>query len=84
MGRRLDRRLHAPDADLRGPKSGKEFDEPRAVRLHDGEPTARVSGPVEQLARWAWVRRPEEGGVAVTGTETALAAIDRLMAQGIQ
>ena len=43
-----------------------------------------MSGPVEQLARWAWVRRPEEGGVAGTGTETALAAIDRLMAQGIQ
>lgn len=43
-----------------------------------------MSGPVEQLARWAWVRRPEEGGVAVTGTETALAAIDQLMAQGIQ
>lgn len=63
-----------------GPESGREFDEPRAVR-GTGDPSVSVTGPVEQLARWAWSRR---GTVDVAGEPDAVAALERLISQGIQ
>lgn len=66
-----------------GPTSGREFDVPRAVRASAGAgaPTAQVSAPVDQLARWAWTRR---GEAEVTGETRATSAVEQLLAQGIQ
>ncbi len=66
-----------------GPESGRQFDVPRAVRADAGAPaaTARVSAPLDQLARWAWTRR---GEAEVTGQTEATSAVEQLLAQGIQ
>lgn len=68
-----------------GPESGTEFDEPRGIRAiaasDGGLPVARATAAVEQLARWAWSRR---GDADVTGDPGAVAALDRLIAMGIQ
>lgn len=64
-----------------GPESGKAFDEPRAVRGAGGTPDVTVRAGAEQLALWLWVR----GGTAeVEGTPEGRAALDRLLANGIQ
>ncbi|HEY9289758.1 MAG TPA: maleylpyruvate isomerase family mycothiol-dependent enzyme [Microlunatus sp.] len=63
------------------PKSGETWDFPRAVRASGGEPAVRVSGPVVDLARWAWGR----GGTAeITGDPAPRAVLDTLMSTGIQ
>ena len=68
-----------------GPESGNEFDMTRAVRAGEGASvTGSVSAGVEQLARWAWNRAPQSGAVTIEGSDDARAAIDRLIAQGIQ
>ena len=68
-----------------GPESGNEFDMARAVRAAEGTTvTGTVSAEAEQLARWAWGRAPEPDAVTVEGSPQAQAAIDRLIAQGIQ
>lgn len=62
-------------------QSGKVYDVPRAVRASDVPAEVSVTAPVEQLALWAWGR----GGKAdVTGDPTAVAAVQALIAQGIQ
>jgi uncharacterized protein (TIGR03083 family) len=68
-----------------GPESGKSFDETRATRAAGGEPvSASVTGTAEHLARWAWVRQPGPGSITIDGDEQGRAAVDRLLAQGIQ
>src|SRR5690606_15668192 len=68
-----------------GPESGNAFDMARAVRADDGAAAAAsVSASAEQLARWAWGRAPEPGSVTIEGPDDARAAVDRLIAQGIQ
>ena len=65
-----------------GPESGKPFDEPRAVRAGQGaEPAVTVSAPVEDLALWSWTRG---GTVQTTGDPDGVAALERLIANGIQ
>jgi uncharacterized protein (TIGR03083 family) len=54
---------------------------PMAVRAIAGAPTAVVSAPVADLALWAWTRG---GAVTISGEPAAKAALDALMAQGIQ
>lgn len=65
-----------------GPESGKVFDEPRAVRAPDtARPDVTVTAPVTDLALWAWSR----GGVVQTaGAPAAVAALEALIANGIQ
>ena len=43
--------------------------------------TAGVTGPVEDLALWAWTRG---GSVSISGVPQAVAALDALIAQGMQ
>ena len=63
------------------PESGRTWDFPRAVRATGGNPAVRVTAPVVDLARWAWVR----GGTAeITGEPEARAVVDTLMRSGIQ
>jgi uncharacterized protein (TIGR03083 family) len=64
-----------------GPESGKQFDVPRAVRADGGEPTVTVSAPVQDLALWAWTRG---GTVQTTGDADGMAAVQALIANGIQ
>jgi uncharacterized protein (TIGR03083 family) len=65
-----------------GPESGKEFDEPRAVRAgDDAVPVATVTGPVQDLALWAWTRG---GTVDIAGGDQGVEAIRVLIANGIQ
>ena len=64
-----------------GPQSGKAFDEPRAVRAGDGaEPAVTVTGPVQDLALWAWTRG---GTVAITGDDAGVAALQALIRRGM-
>ncbi|WP_123024980.1 maleylpyruvate isomerase family mycothiol-dependent enzyme [Mycolicibacterium stellerae] len=53
---------------------------PRAARATAGEPTAVVTGSVEDLALWAWTRG---GTVGIAGDPASLAALDALIAQGM-
>lgn len=64
-----------------GPESGNQFDVPRAVRAGGGEPTVTVSAPVQDLALWAWTRG---GTVQITGDADGKAAVQALIANGIQ
>lgn len=65
-----------------GPQSGKEFDEPRAVRApDDAVAVATVVGPVQDLALWAWSRG---GTVDITGADEGVEAVRALIANGIQ
>lgn len=68
-----------------GPESGNAFDMARAARAGEGATVAAtVSGTAEQLSRWTWGRQPDLGSVTIVGDDGALAAIDRLLEQGIQ
>lgn len=67
-----------------GPESGRTFDETRATRATGGAAAASVTGTAEQLARWAWVRHPAPGSITIEGGEQGRAAIDRLIARGMQ
>ncbi|WP_319455455.1 MULTISPECIES: maleylpyruvate isomerase family mycothiol-dependent enzyme [unclassified Mycobacterium] len=61
--------------------TGGDAEAPMAVRATHGDPTATVSAPVEELALWAWTR----GGTAdVTGQPESAAAVQALIAQGMQ
>ena len=65
-----------------GPESGRQFDEPCGRRAApDTVASAMVVGPVVDLALWSWTR----GGLVQTaGDADTLAALTRLVAQGIQ
>lgn len=88
--------LAATDSDARwlveigrwfgtGPESGNSFDMARAVRAGEGAAgAATVSATAEQLSRWAWGRSPDAGAITIEGTDGAVAAIARLIEQGIQ
>jgi len=55
---------------------------PRAQRAAAGaEPTVEIAGDLEELARWAWGRG---GQVMITGDKTGVAAMEGLIAAGIQ
>jgi uncharacterized protein (TIGR03083 family) len=74
--------LVASDADKRWlVEVGAASDEPRAVRATAGEPTARVSAPVVDLALWAWTR---PGSVEISGQPASVAALDAVVGNGIQ
>lgn len=65
-----------------GPESGKQFDVPRAVRsATDSPPTVTVTAAVEDLALWAWTRG---GAASITGQPEGVAAVEALIANGIQ
>jgi hypothetical protein len=65
-----------------GPESGKPFDEPRGVRAGQrAEPGVTVRAPVEDLALWSWTRG---GTVETAGDPHGVAALERLIANGIQ
>lgn len=70
-----------------GPESGTEFDMARARRAGGDPdpalPTATVAGTARDLALWAWGRGPRSA-VEVSGDPDAVAAVDRLIDQGIQ
>lgn len=53
----------------------------RAVRAGAGQPSAHVTGPVDDLARWAWTRG---GTVEITGDPDAVEAVRALHDAGIQ
>lgn len=67
-----------------GPESGNSFDMIRAVRAADGDLDGSVTGTVEQLARWAWGRQPDEGSIVIEGSDEAKDAVGKLIKQGIQ
>ena len=54
---------------------------PRAVRAAGGAPAASVSAPVGELALWTWTRGK---GVVPSGQPHALAALDALLAHGME
>jgi Mycothiol maleylpyruvate isomerase N-terminal domain len=60
---------------------GHANDRPRAVRATAGEPTATVSGPVGDLALWAWTRG---GDVEISGDAASIAALDAVVTNGMQ
>ena len=63
------------------PHSNETFDLPRAGRAGaTAEPAAVVTGTVEELALWAWNRGAD---VTITGSDSARAALDRLISHGI-
>jgi uncharacterized protein (TIGR03083 family) len=64
-----------------GPEPGTEADVPMARRASTGKPTATVSAPVVDLALWAWSRG---GTVATTGDGASVAALDAVVANGMQ
>ena len=64
-----------------GPQSGKAFDEPRGVRAgENARAVVTVTGPVQDLALWAWTRG---GTVEITGDDEGVAALRALIARGI-
>ena len=72
----------ATDADRRWlVEVGRANDSPRAVRATAGEPTATVSGPVGDLALWAWTRG---GEVETSGDAASVAALDAVVTNGMQ
>lgn len=66
-----------------GPESGRSFDEPRGVRAEGGAPRATVTGTVEELARWAWSRRPGEVRVSVEGEPDSVTLLAELIEAGM-
>jgi uncharacterized protein (TIGR03083 family) len=62
-------------------QSGRSYDEPGAVLVADGTPTARAVGTAEELYRWLWGRGSEP---ALSGDEAALAALRAARDQGMQ
>jgi uncharacterized protein (TIGR03083 family) len=63
------------------PEPGGNGDVPMAVRATAGDATATVMAPVEDLALWAWTRG---AGVQVSGRPASIAALDAVIAQGMQ
>lgn len=67
------------------PKSGEQYDEPRAIRATEEDastrtlPTAAVQAPVVDLALWAWNRG---GSVDLSGEQSATAAVEALISRG--
>jgi hypothetical protein len=51
------------------------------VEVGSGQPTAIVSAPVVDLAFWAWTRG---NAVQISGQPPSLAALEALLAQGMQ
>lgn len=67
-----------------GPESGNSYDLARTERVEAQEPQATVTATTaEQLARWAWGRRPDPGSVTVEGSGIGQGAVERLIGQGI-
>lgn len=67
-----------------GPESGTSYDLAWTTRVHGVEPQATVTATsIEQLARWAWGRRPDSGSITVEGSDDGRAAVERLIGQGI-
>lgn len=65
-----------------GPESGKDFDEPRAVRAAAGaDPDAHFTGTAHDLALWAWGRG---GHVMPWGDDVAIVAMQDVIDAGIQ
>jgi hypothetical protein len=62
-------------------ESETAVDAPRAVRATAGQPMAIVSAPVVDLALWAWTRG---NAVQISGQPPSLAALEALLAQGMQ
>jgi hypothetical protein len=62
-------------------ESETAVDASRAVRATAGQPTAIVSAPVVDLALWAWMRG---NAVQISGQPPSLAALEALLAQGMQ
>jgi uncharacterized protein (TIGR03083 family) len=60
---------------------GQSTEGPRAVRATGGEPTAAVRAPVRDLALWAWTRG---GAVEISGDAASVAALDAVVANGMQ
>ncbi|AKS31002.1 maleylpyruvate isomerase family mycothiol-dependent enzyme [Mycolicibacterium goodii] len=54
---------------------------PNAIRATTGDPEVAVRAPVLDLALWTWTRG---GSVQVSGTSAARAALDAVLAKGIQ
>jgi hypothetical protein len=72
----------ATDVDRRWPvEVGRANDRPRAVRVLAGVPAATVSGPVGDLALWAWTRG---GVVEVSGDAESVAALNAVVGNGMQ
>lgn len=64
------------------PASGRESDEPWALRAADGAVAAvTVTAPVQELALWAWQRG---GTVRIEGDPGQVAAVTAVVANGIQ
>ena len=53
---------------------------PTARRAHTADATATVSGPVRDIALWAWTRG---GSVETSGQPSSLAALDAVVAEGM-
>ncbi|WP_134773706.1 maleylpyruvate isomerase family mycothiol-dependent enzyme [Ornithinimicrobium flavum] len=70
-----------------GPESGNAFDLARGRRAQGDSagslPTATATATAHDLALWAWGRGPRSA-VGITGDPVAVAALDRLVEQGIQ
>ena len=65
-----------------GPESGTAFDMWRAVRAQpDATAAVTVTGPLQDLALWAWTRG---GDVQIDGDPAGVAAVQALIDQGIK
>ncbi|MGV0742728.1 maleylpyruvate isomerase family mycothiol-dependent enzyme [Mycolicibacterium sp. XJ870] len=53
---------------------------PRATRATGGEPTARATAPVAELALWAWTR---VGSVDISGVPASVAALEAIVNRGM-
>ena len=62
-------------------RSGKQYQEPGAAFVADGESVATITGTAEELARWVWGRGPEP---ATDGAREALGAVRAAQKQGMQ
>ncbi|MDL9935727.1 hypothetical protein QSJ18_03115 [Gordonia sp. ABSL1-1] len=74
----VDRRWLVECGSWAKDSDGERF--PRAVRASTGTPAATVTAEVDDLARWAWTRGET---VAITGDESAIAALTEVVGAGI-
>jgi hypothetical protein len=72
-------RLECGGFSARG-RDGSVVDGPTARRAVTGAPTASVTGPVVDLARWAWTRG---GRVRIAGDESTVSALNAVVTQGM-
>jgi len=78
----LERSWHARPGRWNGVgQSGRAYDEPGAVLVDDGTPSATVTGTAEELVRWLWGRGPEP---RVDGDPATLAAFREAQQVGMQ